>query len=91
MTSYSVFRRLKIVKFSQFFASTMVRPPPIVTSKPPQNENRGYGPGNHSDAYCCVTLPSIVAVVISLFRYNQYLRLPVKPVVFQSSLNIITE
>ena len=23
----------------------MVMPPPIVTSKPPQNENRGYGPG----------------------------------------------
>ena len=22
----------------------MVRPPPIVTSKPPQNVNRGYGP-----------------------------------------------
>ena len=22
----------------------MVRPPPIVTSHPPQNENRGYGP-----------------------------------------------
>ena len=45
----------------------MVSTPPILTSKPPQNENRGYGPGQQNTSF--LSPLDIFAIVYCCFIF----------------------